>query len=337
MAIKDGLIDSIHSWGDFNDAPPEQHILKKLAKRLTGSLRADDLQVKVWINHGTPNNYQNLKARMGLSYKGDDPKSRYYTVDLVKELGIKYYWWSELLPWPLSGNFRIQLPTFWFRLIVNYLMNAVKLAIKKRYLVKTADQLMELAVPNVLGDGTRLLGFTRFCFPPESAATPATRYTIRHSLSSKILDNLIKLEGYLILYTHFGRPRKINNELFQEQDRIALIDLADRYHSGTIWVARTVDLLTYWMVNHFLEWKTYTKGDKLIIELEGLNDPTTGPRLPTEDELAGLCFYSTRPKDTIIRLNGRELHTRVNLPDHTKQGSIGFPVAPAPGTDLVDE
>jgi hypothetical protein len=48
MAIKDGLIDSIHSWGDFNDAPPEQHILKKLAKRLTGSLRADDLQVKVW-------------------------------------------------------------------------------------------------------------------------------------------------------------------------------------------------------------------------------------------------------------------------------------------------
>jgi hypothetical protein len=164
-----------------------------------------------------------------------------------------------------------------------------------------------------------------------------TRNTLHCSLKAKILDDLVKQQGYLILYTHLGLPKQPCDALFTKENRQILEELAERHHNGMIWVTRTVDLLTYWMTCHFLEWKTYALGDTCIIDLECLNDPTTGPRKPGKDELAGLCFYSARPNDTVIRLNGRPMATRVNSPDHTNRGSIGIPVSPAPGTDLLKE
>jgi hypothetical protein len=195
---------------------------------------------------------------------------------------------------------------------------------------------MKLALPVRLRDGNKLFGFTRFSQLPGGLWTLPTRHTLHYSLNAEVLNDLIKQEGYLILYTHLGLPRKPKGELFPKEDRKALIGLAERYHGGSIWVARTVDLLTFWMVNRNLMWKSYAEGEKLIINLESLNDPTTGPRLPEANELAGLCFYSPKPKDTIICLNGKEMESVVNKPDHTGKSSIGLPPAPPPGTGLLE-
>ena len=337
QAIKDGLIDSIHSWGDFNDKPPDPYPLRKLAEKLTRFIKDRDLAVKIWINHGTPNNYQNLEARIPRTYKGDDPTTPYYTADLLREFGVKFYWWSELLGWPLSGRRTPLFPSVLPKIIINYLKNIIKIVLKRNYQLKTTAQIMNLAVPSKLADGSKLIGFTRFNCASNGLWALPTRNTLHCSLKAQILDDLIKQEGYLILYTHLGLPKQPYDELFTKENRQTLAELAACYHDGFIWVTRTVDLLTYWMVIHFLEWRTYTKGDKFLVDLEYLNDPTTGPRIPTKDELAGLCFYSTRPNDTIIRLNGRQLYTRVNSPDHTNRGSIGIPVSPAPGTGLLKE
>jgi hypothetical protein len=95
-------------------------------------------------------------------------------------------------------------------------------------------------------------------------------------------------------------------------------------------------MLSYWLATQHLVWNAHAESEKLLINLESLDDPATGPRLPKADELAGLCFYSPKPKGTIICLNGKEMESVVNKPDHTGMSSIGLPPAPPPGTDLLE-
>lgn len=337
QAIRDGLIDSIHSWGDFNKGPPDPIFLRKLAEHVFEQISTRNLKIPIWINHGDPTNCHNLKARLRPSYNGDDPGSPYYTADLLVRMGIRFYWWSELLPWPLSGKLKISSHPALPRLIKNAIKNSIKSFTKKREQIRTPDQLMKLALPVHLRDGNVLFGFTRFNKLPGGVWNLPNRHTLRYSLKDNVLDDLIKQEGYLILYTHLGLPRKPKGELFPKEDRKSLIGLAERYHVGSIWVARTVDLLTFWMVNRNLIWRSYAEGERLIINLESLDDPTTGPRLPEANELAGLCFYSSRPENTTIRLNGREMESVINKPDHTGKNSVGFPPPPVPVTNLLEK
>jgi hypothetical protein len=193
-----------------------------------------------------------------------------------------------------------------------------------------------LALPTGLRDGTKLFGFTRFCFPIESVQNPATRDSLRSALNSKVLDNLIKRKGYMILYTHLGRQKVLDNVFFSEEDQLALLGLAERFYDGLIWVAPTSQILQYWLVSHYLEWKCYKEGEKIIINLVRLNDPVSGPNSLNKRDLNGICFYTERPKDTIICLKGKPLKTVIHSFDHTGKSCIGFPVAPIPGTDLLE-
>jgi len=335
-AVKDGLIDSIHSWGDFNEAPPDSLFLRRTAEQLRRDFCAHGLRVKVWINHGSPNNRQNLKARSQPSYNGDDPQSPYYTSDLIHDLGIKFYWWSEVLPWPISCQLKSQTPRVWARLRVNVLKNLIKSLTGRGNRVREASQLTSLGRPVVLHDRSRLIGFTRFNRSPQGVWSLPTRHTLRYSLSLRVLNELLEKEGYLILYTHLGLPREHGGRLFPRPDEEALFGLSSHYNNGNIWVAPTGHLLTYWLVNKYLVWQSVQEGEKIVIDLLSINDPLNGPRLPLENELLGLCFYTPKPNETIIRIGNRELSLNIYPPDHTGQTSIGLDPAPPPRTDLIE-
>ncbi|MDM8543269.1 hypothetical protein QUF90_19510 [Desulfococcaceae bacterium HSG9] len=338
QAINDGLIDSLHAWGDFNKVPPNPTILRNMAENLTKDLIAHDLKIKIWINHGDPFNYQNISARLWPEYKGDDPELDYYTVDLLKELGVNFIWRSELTPWPLSGNLKISSPYIWPRLALNELKNAIKIILQKKTRIRTASQITELALPVSLKDGSQCFAFTRFNqYPGGVWAFDPNRHTLRYSLNDHSLDTVIKQEGYIVLYTHLGLPFNVQKEHpFPPEDRDALTKLADHYHSGRIWVAPTVDLLTYWLIHKYLIWNVHTERDCRIIEIEAINDPTLGSRLPIESELAGICFYTSDPKNTFISLDGRRLKTVIHQPDHTGIGCVGVPLPAPPKVDLLD-
>ncbi len=336
-AIRDGLIDSIHSWGDFNTAPPQPQFLRSVAERLTGEFCDLGLNVKVWINHGSPNNRQNLKARLQPAYKGDDPQSPYYTSDLIHDLGIKFYWWSEVLPWPLSGRLKRQSPRICARLSVNILKNTIKSLTGRKNQTRKASQLTGLGHPVILCDGTQIIGFTRFNRCSQGVWSLPTRHTLRYSLSPRVLNELLEKEGYLILYTHLGLPREHGDKLFPGPDEEALFGLARHYNNGDIWVAPTGHLLDYWLVNRYLTWQAFQEGKKLVIKLLSLNDPLNGSRVPLENELSGLCFYTPKPNETIVRIGNRELSVNIYPPDHSGQASVGLDTAPPPRTDLIEE
>ena len=336
-AVKEGLIDSLHSWGDFNEAPPDPLFLRRTAAQLKSEFCDSGLQVKVWINHGSPNNRQNLKSRLQSLYKGDDPQSPYYTADLVHDLGIKFYWWSEVLPWPLSSQLKSRTLGVRARLGLNMLKNLIKSLSGHRNKIRDASQLTSLGQPVVLHDRRRLIGFTRFNRCSQGVWSLPTRHTLRYSLSHRVLNELLEDEGYLILYTHLGLPCEHGDKIFPGPDEEALFRLASHYNDGNIWVAPTGRLLTYWLANKYLVWGAVQEGEKIVINLLSIDDPLTGPRQPLQNELSGLCFYTPNPNETVIRIGNRELPVNLYPPDHSGQTSIGLEPAPAPGTDLIDE
>ena len=281
-AVKDGLIDSLHSWGDFNESPPDPVFLREVAKKLNDELSKHDLSINVWINHGSPNNRQNLRARLERGYNGDDPKSPYYTADLIHNLGIRFYWWSEVLPWPLSCHRSNMRPDVWARLGINALKNLIKLFSGRRHQIRQSSQLMSLAQAIVLKDKSKLIGFTRFNGCPQGVWHLPTRHSFRHSLSPRVLKTLIENEGYLVIYTHLGLPLERSDKIFPRPDEEALFRLAHHYDSGNIWVAPTERLLTYWLTRKFLVWEAAQRGGEIVIDLISLNDPVSGIRIPSQ-------------------------------------------------------
>jgi len=335
QAIRDGLIDSLHTWGDFNNKPPEPFVLKTVAENLTKDLLKYKLSIKIWINHGDPSNCQNISCRLHPSYQGDNPVSPFYTGNFIQHIGIKYCWRSELLTWPLSG--KLTLMSFLSKLAKNSIKNMVKIMLGKRNQIRSAYQMVNLGLTRTLQDGNRIIEFTRFNQQPNGVWTLPTRHTLHNALNRKVFRNLMKQNAYLILYVHLGLPRKTGRRLFPWEDHNALKALAKHYHAGRIWVAPTTVLLNYWLFNQKLNYDISVKNGNIRIDLGSIDDPVSGAYFLEKEELAGICFYTPTPEKTSIRLNGSPLKTVINKPDHTCQSSVSIPLLPPPNTDLLYE
>jgi|UniRef100_A0A7C5AMI3 hypothetical protein len=334
-ALRSGLIDTLHSWGDFNNSPPDPGRLRALAESFTGRLAAEGLKVRVWVNHGDSLNYQNLPSRLQPNYQGDDPASPYYTADLIRKLGVKFAWCSELAPWPLSPR-RLPVARFLARCSGNMGKNLLKLFLGRWRQRRPAASLTRLCQPRFLADGSQILAFTRFNSHPEGLWGRPNRHTLRYALHPMILEELLAQEGFLVVYTHLGRPRVSEGELFPEPDLKALQHLCHHYQAGRIWVAPTAQLLGFWLLRHYLLWFPEKREERLVIYLQAMDDPTTGWRLPQLEELAGLCFYTPWPEATCLRLASQDLPVRVYPPDHTGQWSVGLPPLPPPGLEALE-
>jgi hypothetical protein len=335
-SLETGLIDCLHTWGDFNHIPPEPAHLRRTAATLVEHLQERHLAVKVWINHGSPTNLHNFLTRLRPEFQGDEPQSPFYTADLARRLGIAFFWRMELAPWPLSCCLGPFSPRLWARLGINAAKNLVKLLTRQRSRQRTAAQILQLCVPQDLRDGRRLMAFSRFNRHPQGLWARPGRHTLHHALTPGVLQQLLHEEGYLILYTHLGLPHPATVPLFPLPDRKALENLADKFHNGEIWVAPTAQLLTYWLTREGLVWETSSEGERLIINLVALHDPVAGPRLPQESDLAGVTFYSPRPQDTSIRLAGCDLDSRIFPPDHRGKGSLGLLPLPPPALQALE-
>ncbi len=336
QAIRDGLIDSLHAWGDFNAAPPDPVFLQKIAENLTSEFNKKNLRIPVWINHGSPNNRQNLSARLCSQYQGDNPASEYYTMPFIQKLGIKYYWDSEIVGWPLS------LPDNHFifkklnRILRNSVKNWVKLAIGRSAYCRSTGQITQLARPVKMRDDNFLISFNRFSKGPTAHQTwEPSRHTLRFSLTEPVLDNLVNEQGFCILYTHLGKPFPRGEALFPPQDKKSLELLADYYHQGKIWVTTTSRLLDFWLIRQLLNWTVRLENDLIVIEPGLINHPLEGPRLPYVRELAGQNFLTPDPFKTVIRLNGKDLPAKIFPGDKNGSASIGFDTF-TPNPQLVE-
>jgi hypothetical protein len=333
--LKAGLIDTLHTWGDFNGTPPDPVFLRRTALRLADLFNRSGTAVPLWVNHGAPENYQNLRFRLYDSYRGDNPALPWYTADLLPAIGTRFYCSTDMVRWPLDCRPGYAPHRAAARFVGNEIKNAIKRLKGHGRLVRPFRELTRLCNEVTLRDGRRIWGFTRYNHHPRGLWTRATRATLRHSLSEKSLDGLIAAGGYCVVCTHLGLPVETGS-LFERADREALEGLAGAFSSGRIWVAPAGVLLSYNSLIRSLSWKTVREGPFCVIELGRTYCPEAGFRPPARRDCAGLTFYTPSPHVTKIRLDGADLAVCANGADETGRTSISVALAPAPDTACLE-
>lgn len=233
-ACRRGWIDTLHSIGDFAADRP---CTRELAKRAFDALAADGVRLRVWTNHGGPENAQNLQKAGGL---GDVPGSPCYLADLAAEYGIRYFWLSQLTP--VVGQDREASAA-------EYYAGFPEIPGWRRYAAHAfgATVARKLGVPPYAGnrlvdarelrDGRSVLAFRRYGRWREDTIAMLPRI-----LSPSTLDRLQAVGGRLIVYLHIGPSAGETPEDFRMGLK-TLDDVAFRVKAGKLRVLRTVDLL----------------------------------------------------------------------------------------------
>jgi len=236
-AFRRGWIDSLHGLGDFTAAQP---CTREMARAAFDALAADGVRLKVWTNHGGPENVQNL-LRPGTL--GDLPGSTAYLSDLALDYGIRYVWASELTP--VIGQGREVSPGEYYAgqadhpRVARWLARAAhgwneRLVRKAGIEPYAGNRLVER---RALRDGREVSVFRRY-----GRWRFDTISRLPAILSPETLDRLAASGGAMVVYLHIGPSRDETPQNLLDGMR-ALDDVAKRVKAGSLQVLKTVDLL----------------------------------------------------------------------------------------------
>jgi hypothetical protein len=89
-ALRSGDLAVLHGIGDFSasDLRPDRRAVADALRYL------EEMAVvpRVWTNHGSEHDIQNIGGGQPQYQRGDDPGSEVYCLDLLLQHGIRYFW-----------------------------------------------------------------------------------------------------------------------------------------------------------------------------------------------------------------------------------------------------
>jgi hypothetical protein len=236
-AYRRGWIDSLHGMGDFSATQP---CTREMARQAFEALTSDGVLLKVWTNHGGPENVQNL-LRPGTI--GDMPGSACYLADLAAGYGIRYLWASELTP--VIGQGREISPGEYYAGQADH-SRAARLLARAAHgwserLVRitgiepfSGNRLLER---RLLRDGREVQVFRRY-----GRWRFDTISRLPSILAPEVLDALTASGGVMVVYLHIG-PSSDETPVTLREGMKTLDAVARRSYEGTLRVLKTVDLL----------------------------------------------------------------------------------------------
>ncbi len=336
--IESGYIDSIHSWGSGYSGRQD-------ALRAIRELNDQQLHISVWINHATAKS--NLGRWFSKSALGDNKDSKFYHSDVTVPYGIKFVWLGSST-WVIGQATPIKAATFlgsfdsryFLKSILNlakesskHLMSVFGLNRYKYALHGTND----LVAPVILDDGRTVYQFMRYDNHYNGIGAGATSKTMAYNLTNRIFRQLVKVNGYAILYTHMGKNSDCP-QVIDSATQKSLRLLAEEYSAGRIYVTTLAKLLEYYLNQKYLNWGYSVSGDETRIEIKSVNDPIFGASVPTAEDLQGLTFYFPAGKKPRIFIGTQEVANAViNPPDETGRCSISIALTRLKYPDLKEE
>jgi hypothetical protein len=238
-AWRRGWIDSLHGLGDFTAAQP---CTRDMAKRAFDTLAADGIRIRVWTNHGGPENVQNM-LRPGTL--GDVPNSSCYLSDLALDYGIRFLWPSELTP--VVGQGREATPAEYYaahsdrpgaaRLLARMAHGWSERLVRKAGLSPYSGN--RVVDRRALRDGREVHTFPRY-----GRWRFDTISRLPQILTPAVLDQLCASGGAMIVYLHIGPSGDETPQNLRDGMKV-LDDVARRSREGVLQVLRTVDLLEH--------------------------------------------------------------------------------------------
>lgn len=323
--VKAGYMDCLHSWGDgYKDRNDAIAALEELEK--------NNLNVKVWINHS------DAKSNFGDwpdPNAGDDAESEHYHADLTISYGIRFAWLGNLTgivgqatPVTLSLFAGSYDPRYPFGTAINTLKNVAKNVLpqfglcKRRYSLQAENELVKVVS---LKDGRKVFEFSRYDSHPDGVGKGADNKRMAYNLSDRVLAQLKKVNGYGILYTHFGKNFDCRQDI-HEDTQMALRNLEKEYRSGNIYVTTTYKLLNYYVTHKYLRWSIIQTENVAVIDIHSVEDPVSGTRMPSLDDLQGITFYVPAGAEARVRVAGAEIRDIMkNRADETGRESVTIP------------
>ncbi len=218
-------------------------------------------------------------------YQGDTPGSPHYVNDLLAANGVRYVWLNMD---DLHRN-RIALPEH------------------------SLNGRATILQPVTMDDGVRYHRFER-CYGKPGGRFGGEAY-LRDSangfdasllINDSNLEALCRSGGTCILYVHWTHPRS-----FPISDAtISRFELLRRWRdTGRIWVTSTSKLLEWTRRRTFLRVLCQREGKRLIIELDGVDDPIFGRETVDLADLNGLCLHlPTIQSEVTVAVNGHALN-----------------------------
>ncbi|MFO7524813.1 MAG: hypothetical protein R6W68_05125 [Ignavibacteriaceae bacterium] len=305
LLINSGYIDVLHTYGDFNKGG----FHRKFAELSVNEILKHNLEIKTWVNHGNKLNSQNIG---GLHhFHGDRRNTDSYHTDLLQQTGIKYFWISQLTH--LVGQ-DSNLTT------INVFKNQLQRLLAIKYYKRQVNPFFtnQLMSTVQLEDNSKINAFMRFINPwGKYSYTDAEN--LPRQINEKVIDELKSNNGYLILYTHLGNYKNMN-EILPEKTCSVLRYLADENSKGNIFITTTTRLLTYYHVYKNLKFRIEKAGKEIKINLhKSTDDPIS------TQELNGFTFYTDDPENTEMYLDNKPLKKVVNPPDSNGKKSISVP------------
>lgn len=323
--IKAGYIDCLHSFGDgYKNRSYARTAIKELDKY--------NLKIKVWVNHSRS------KSNLGSWFStnlGDNIDSKYYHSDITIPYGIKFVWLGSCTC-IIGQNVPITLNTFTHSFDTKYALksarNLVKMFVKhllssfslykSKYAMHNTNDLVKTVD---LDDGRKVYEFMRYDIHPDGIGRGATSRGIAYNISKRVLDSLIDINGYAILYTHFGKNSDCSN-VIAEETQDALRYLENQYRNGQIYVTTTSKLLDYYINSKHLRWSSKIIEGEVNISIHSVEDPVFGTFIPTAKDLQGITFYVPNRNKTRIFLGDQEIKKIYKNPaDETDRESICIP------------
>ena len=319
--IHSGHIDCLHSYGDLATGRDD-------ARRNIEELKRFDCKIEVWVDHSkAPSNF-GPDIMVG---SGDVADSRVYHADLTLDYGVRYVWRGRSTSM-IGQDAPIDTSVFARMLNFRHPMSSSRAAAKeamKVVLGRRGHARWEMyganAVcrPSTLRDGRSIWEFFRSNPHWGGPGEGATADGIAEVLTASMLRALVDREGVCVLYTHLG---KVSNphEIFCEPTRAAFRRLAEEHHGGRIMVTTTRRLLRYLTVRAGLRYSASRVGDAIEIALESVDDPVSGARVPSPEDVEGMTFEAPRGSAVRIVLKG---HGPVDSAT-VRRGDAGFVTIP---------
>lgn len=313
--IRSGHIDAIHSIG-------ETAFTRADAERAFEELKAHDLTIRVWVNHGrTPTNF----TSPNMPGDADKPNSAAYHADLAFERGLTYLWLGKV-----TNQIGVDCPRRYPRAPslteLPKRLRATTKDLAKRFLgmVGRDDYSMHasnhLVRPHKLADGRSATEFFR-CNPHWDGIGYDRGTDLDQILHERVIDDLIEIGGTSVIYTHFLKNAPAGE--LPEPAKRALRAIGVRQANGELLTTTTERLLDYSVARDAARLTSSRRED-------GGTDihVTIDPKLPARAS-QGLTIYCDDPNRARVDVNGVEIDgLEANPADETGKPSVSIPWVP---------
>lgn len=319
------ILDVIHSYGKKSD-------FKRLDAIISlNELEKKNIKVDVWVDHTISSDNMGNDVTVG---KGDIVGQKEYHADLTFNYGIKFGWLGRVTM--INGQSTpISLDTFLSIYDENHKLNSIINISKefaknilaefgnKKYALHRNNDLIEIAT---LDDGQKIYEFMRFDNNWKQVGAGANAKGLAYALSKRNIERLKDVQGYMIIYTHFGKNKE-EHEFFPSETINSLRNLEQEVINKNIYVTTTSKLLNYYVNRRYLDWsyKKNKNGYKIIIKK--IKDPVFGEFIPNTQDLQGITFYYSGNNKVEIYIKEKKINNlQYNESDKSGRKSVTIPL-----------